>query len=121
MKIYSKKVQSIRTKKQWDTFGFFRKRAHNHNRDSEYKGDRKSFAKNLLVLWYNQRGRCAYTGIKLYGDSNTHLDHIIPRTKGGSSEIGNLQFVCALVNRMKFNLSHEEFIETCKIITKNNE
>jgi 5-methylcytosine-specific restriction endonuclease McrA len=121
MRTYSKNKLSIRNKLRWDSLGFFRKRSANHSRDSEFRGDRKLFAKSLMLLWYKQRGKCAYTGIKLFGDSNTHLDHIIPRTKGGSSEIGNLQFVCSLVNRMKFNLSHEEFLETCKVITKNNE
>ena len=121
MRKYSTNIISAKNKERWDSMGFFRKRAHNHSRDSVFYGDRKSFAKNLLLLWYKQRGRCAYTGVKLYGDINTHLDHIIPRTKGGSSEIENLQFVCALVNRMKFNLSHEEFLQTCKMITKNNE
>jgi CRISPR/Cas system Type II protein with McrA/HNH and RuvC-like nuclease domain len=75
-------------------------------------------ATKLFWKWIQQRGRCAYTGRKLLPDSSTHLDHIIPQSKGGANHPDNLQFICSAANIAKSDLSHDEFITLCKDISK---
>ena len=75
-------------------------------------------ATKLFWKWISQRGRCAYTGRKLQYDRTTHIDHIIPRSKGGSNHPDNLQFICSEANQAKSNLTHEDFIVLIKDIVK---
>jgi hypothetical protein len=83
---------------------------------------RTGTAKNgelIKELFIKQNGKCAYTGKELKPGLNADLDHKLPVTKGGSSEISNLQWVDSRVNGMKFNYTHDEFIKTCKLVTVN--
>lgn len=71
--------------------------------------------KELLV---NQNYKCALTNdpIALH---NMELDHIIPKSKGGSNVITNLRWVTKEANRAKSCLSDEDFISLChKVIAK---
>jgi len=45
---------------------------------------------------------CRLCGVTLTGD-NIHFDHIIPWSKGGETELGNLQILCAKHNLAKGN------------------
>lgn len=54
---------------------------------------------------------CPYSGIKLTLGINASLDHKIPRSKGGTDDIENLQFIHIWCNTMKSNLSETEFLE----------
>ena len=78
--------------------------------------DSKSLANYLFWIWHKQRGKCALSGIKLKGDETTHLDHILPRCRGGSNHPSNLQFVDARVNKAKNGLTHNEFINLCQSV-----
>lgn len=51
-------------------------------------------------LFDRQNGRCAITGLYLKG-APMHVDHIIPRSAGGSSEDSNLQLVLRPANMAK--------------------
>lgn len=73
-------------------------------------------ARQLAALWKAQRGLCALTGQKL--DRSAELDHIIPRARGGSDAIDNLRWVCASVNRMKRDLTDDEFIAACRSVVR---
>lgn len=55
-----------------------------------------------------QRGRCAYCRRKLSTDT-THVDHILPRAKGGRNHQKNLQLTCADCNIQKRDLLPEDF------------
>lgn len=52
-----------------------------------------------LFLSCRQAGRCAICGFPL--SPQMHIDHIIPRAKGGSNAMRNLQLVCARCNIKK--------------------
>ncbi len=53
-------------------------------------------------------GRCALCGITK-NDSPLDVDHIIPRSRGGSSEKENLQVLCIKCNRSKGNKDKTDF------------
>lgn len=64
-------------------------------------------------LWKKQRGVCALSGRRLNRD-NAEIDHIIPKTRGGSCHIDNLRWVHRDVNRAKRNLLDSEFFALCQ-------
>ncbi len=67
---------------------------------------------DIETLWINQKGRCALTGRIL--DSRAELDHIIPQSRGGNSELENLRWVCPEANRLKRELLDDELLELCQ-------
>ena len=68
----------------------------------------------LSRAWYNQRGRCAYTGKRL--DRNAQVDHKIPISKGGTNDASNLHWVTADANWVKGEMLHDDFIAICSDI-----
>lgn len=69
-------------------------------------------AKDLWSLWKQQRGRCALTGRKL--DRGAHIDHKLPKSRGGTSQLDNLQWLSAYANYLKRHLTNEEFLLLCR-------
>jgi hypothetical protein len=65
--------------------------------------------KEIGTLLYNQNSRCVYTGIPLVLGVNASLDHIIPRSKGGSDDLSNLQWVDTRLNLMRKATADEDF------------
>ena len=45
---------------------------------------------------------------------NSSLDHVIPRSKGGTNRLSNLVLACCECNQAKGSLSVEEFIQQRK-------
>lgn len=72
----------------------------------------------LAALWEEQAGRCAVTGDTLVPGYNASLDHIIPKSKGGTNERGNLRWVLLSINRMKWDMSHEDFLLMCRRVVR---
>ena len=66
----------------------------------------------LFGLWVRQRGRCALSGKKL--DRTAHLDHVLPKARGGADCIENYRWVAPEVNLMKRDLTDTEFMAICK-------
>jgi hypothetical protein len=74
-------------------------------------GQRKLYPK-LIEIFESQKGTCPYTGEKLTLGKNATLDHKIPKSRGGTSDLSNLQWVYKGnfdVNWMKGMLLEEEF------------
>ena len=74
---------------------------------------------DLWCLAKRQKLKCAISGIKLTKD-NLSIDHIIPLSKGGTSDLFNLQIVDKDVNIMKGTLLINDFLEKIKIIMEFN-
>ncbi|MGL4617891.1 MAG: HNH endonuclease [Chroococcidiopsis sp.] len=65
-----------------------------------------------------QKFECYYTGVLLVPEKNLSLDHLLPRSKGGSNEIDNCVWCDRNINAFKNDLTDEEFIRRCKIIAQ---
>src|SRR3990167_4208811 len=79
---------------------------------------------DLLGLYLQQGGRCALTGVKLsvgkkHGllkdPTSASVDRI---DSAGHYTYENVAIVCARVNVMKGDLTHQEFIEWCQLIIR---
>jgi 5-methylcytosine-specific restriction endonuclease McrA len=59
---------------------------------------------------------CYLTGrkIDLLDGKSYHLDHIIPKDKGGSNTLDNCNIACKDANQAKGNLLYHEFILLCE-------
>lgn len=68
-------------------------------------------ALDLWKLWKRQRGLCALTGAKL--DRSAEIDHRLPKVRGGTDDISNLQWVTHQANFAKRDLTDEEFHALC--------
>lgn len=73
-------------------------------------------AQELQDLWERQGGKCAYSGLPLTLGLDAEIDHIIPESGGGPTEIGNLQWVHTMVNQMKFCYPERDFLAMVEMI-----
>lgn len=70
-------------------------------------------------IYNRQNGLCAYCGQHRNIKYMT-VDHIIPLSKGGADDIGNLQCTCKLCNRLKDNMLPHEFTAFIRRMLKNS-
>lgn len=54
-----------------------------------------------------QDARCIYCRVLL---EKYHIDHILPVSRGGTNDLGNLQLLCPRCNISKNAMTHEEFL-----------
>lgn len=73
----------------------------------------------IKALAVGQKFICPYTKITLIPTINMSLDHKIPKSKGGSNDITNLQWIESNINYMKWDLTESEFIRLAKLIASN--
>jgi 5-methylcytosine-specific restriction endonuclease McrA len=97
---------------------FFYFRANNHCGSGDNRINQNEFALDLARLWKKQRGVCAVTGWRLDKD-NSQLDHITPKSLGGSTAIENLRWVHRDVNYAKRDLTDDAFIRLCQAVVAN--
>ena len=101
---YWRNAQAVLTKnRKWARRHFFR------NKAARRCG---ATAEQLFSLWVRQRGNCALSGRKL--DRTAHLDHILPKARGGQNCITNYRWVAPEVNLMKRDMTDMEFFAVCK-------
>ena len=86
-------------------------------RAKKYLGDEKRW-EELKKLYDKQNGKCCYSGLPLELGATAHLDHTIPKAKGGKNEISNFHWTHVKVNFMKGSLDEKEFLELCEMISK---
>ena len=72
----------------------------------------------LLDLLKNQNYKCYYTGLDLILGDNASIDHTQPQIKYPElkNELSNLRWTDLRVNRMKREMSEEEFFNLCKLV-----
>ena len=73
-----------------------------------YTEDVNQVCADLSRAWYSQRGRCAYTGVRLGRDAQ--VDHKVPTSRGGTNDSCNLHWVTPAANYVKRSLTHDEFV-----------
>lgn len=66
---------------------------------------------------------CYLTGrkIDLLDGKSYHLDHIVPKNKGGSNTIDNCNIACKDANQAKGNLLYSEFLLLCEEVLSHNQ
>lgn len=69
---------------------------------------------SIKAIFMAQGGRCAYTGEVLVPGVNASLDHKVPKSLGGSNDVGNLQWVTKDVNTAKWGRTSEQFLDLCR-------
>lgn len=90
-------------------------------KDTTY-GERMFSAKDLLEKIGNNPS-CYLTGIPidLNKPRSYHLDHIVPRSRGGDDSLNNCNIACREANQAKGDLLVSEFVELCKKVIKHNQ
>jgi len=72
----------------------------------------------ILELWDEQEGLCAYTReVLIVGEAG--LDHKVPISRGGDHSKENLCWATSTINRVKTDLTEEEFFSMCEFVTSN--
>lgn len=84
--------------------------------------DRCGFKIEDLKKMYKESPYCYLSGrfIDINNKDDYSLDHIIPVSRGGTTDISNVAFCCSTVNQCKDNLLNEEFFEMCKKVLEHN-
>ena len=63
--------------------------------------------------------QCHYTGVELVPGINLSLDHLVPKSRGGSStDIANCVWCDRNINAFKSNLTETEFVQRCRIVVE---
>lgn len=70
-----------------------KRRTRRMNAEGEYSGD------DILSLYDEQQGLCAYCGIRLFDEY--HIDHVVPLARGGTNWPDNLLLACPTCNSSK--------------------
>ena len=65
------------------------------------------------TLFGIQEGKCNGCEV-LFPFRNMTIDHIIPRSRGGTDDPDNLQLLCGACNSTKSNRTQDELIETLR-------
>lgn len=66
----------------------------------------------LRALWESQGGQCPLSDRAL-NIKTAEMDHILPRSRGGSDELSNLRLLSPEANQAKGGMTDDEFIALC--------
>jgi hypothetical protein len=88
------------------------------------KGRTKEFSlvdQDLFDLWGKQNGQCAYTKLPLLAAANQFNTMSLDRVDSSKGYVvGNIQLVCAAINKMKQEYTEEVFLLFCLLVTQNS-
>ena len=76
-------------------------------------GPLPSYKTHKHTLYGRQEGICAGCRV-MFPFRNMTVDHIVPRSRGGSDHLDNLQLLCGACNSTKGARSQEAFIAKLK-------
>ena len=88
-----------------------------------YGETRKKNLKRLREYWQDEYGgKCYLSGreLDMINGVNVELDHIIPKSKGGTNTLDNLGICTKDANQSKADMSVEEYLELCKDVLKHH-
>ena len=75
----------------------------------------------MFELWENQNGQCAYTKLPLLATANQFNTVSLDRVDSSKGYVvGNVQLVCAAINKMKQEYTEELFLLLSHLVTQNN-
>ena len=73
----------------------------------------KNYRENKHVLYGEQEGSCL--GCESHFDfRHFEVDHVVPQSRGGTDNIGNLQLLCGSCNRIKGNREQSYLVARLK-------
>jgi hypothetical protein len=76
---------------------------------------------DLFDLWEKQNGQCVYTKLPLLATANQFNTVSLDRIDSSKGYVvGNIQLVCAAINKMKQEYTEEVFILFCQLVTQNS-
>ena len=89
------------------------------NKKGEYNS---MFTVKDLIEKIGDNPTCYLTGrsIDLNHSRSYHLDHVVPKSKGGDDSLDNCQIACREANIAKGDLSYNEFIKLCGEVLEYN-
>jgi 5-methylcytosine-specific restriction endonuclease McrA len=80
-----------------------------------------TFTYHRMLEEYGLTTQCYLTGrpVDLMNSSTYSLDHIVPATRGGTNDFGNMGIACPQANWAKSDMTVEEFVYLCVDVLKN--
>ena len=87
-----------------------------HRDKKQWKYPPMTFKAKDLLNKIGNNPKCYLTGrtIDLLDGKSYHLDHIIPKNRGGTNTLDNCNIACKDANQAKGNLLYHEFILLCE-------
>ena len=82
-------------------------------------GRRPRFKVGVCTTLFERDKACCLCG-EDFIDGVFEIDHMLPKSRGGSSELDNLQLLCPTCNKSKYNMTVNEYLEHCKNIYLRN-
>lgn len=84
---------------------------------------KRMFNESHLLEKIGENPVCYLTGrpINLEDSRSYNLDHIIPKSKGGTNSLDNCEIACRDANQAKNDLTYDEFIQLCRDVISYHE
>lgn len=114
LKDYAKENKEVLTQKRKEYVEKNRQaiRDRNNARNAKKRGNGGSFKiHHIRKMRIEQKGKCVYCENAITGKGNCHIDHILPVSLGGSSEISNIQLLCPTCNMRKSSKHPDDWHE----------
>jgi len=122
---YKKKPKYIPVQsKEKDIYTILKNKIVRFHRDKkQWKYPPMTFKVKDLLEKIGHNPKCYLTGrpINLMDGKSYHLDHIVPKNKGGSNTLDNCNIACKDANQAKGNLLYSEFILLCEEVLNYNQ